>query len=113
MGPLFGVIMADYYVIRRAQVSIDELYDDDPAGRYYYSRGTNLNTLIAFIPASLVTLVIALVSAFSYLAAFSWPIGTALGAALCIGVNRWRPNARARAKALETEAHRLSYLQSP
>lgn len=108
MGPLFGVIMADYYLIRKAQVHVDNLYSDDPGGPYYYRRGTNLNTLVALVPAGLITLVLALVPAFSALAAFSWPIGTALGAGLCLEVNRRRPNARARAADLALEARELN-----
>jgi NCS1 family nucleobase:cation symporter-1 len=107
MGPLFGVIMADYYVVRRAQVSVHELYRDEPGTRYFYKRGTNMNTLIAFVPASVITLLIALVPAFSVLAPFSWPIGTALGAVLCLLVNHLRPNAPARVADLAAEAAEL------
>jgi nucleobase:cation symporter-1, NCS1 family len=107
MGPLFGVIMADYYVVRRAQVSVHELYRDEPGTRYFYQRGTNMNTLIAFVPASVLTLLIALVPAFSALAPYAWPIGTALGAVLCLLVNHLRPNAPARVADLAAEAEEL------
>lgn len=106
MGPLFGVIIADYYIIRKAQVDVDELYRAETDTRYFYTRGTNMNTVIALVPASVITLVIALLPAFSAMAPFSWPIGTTLGAILCVAVNRVRPNSRARAidlRALASE----------
>jgi NCS1 family nucleobase:cation symporter-1 len=107
MGPLFGAMMADYYIVRKATVEVDDLYRDQPDSRYFYQRGTNLNTVIAMLPASVITLVIALVPVFSAVAPFSWPIGAALGAVFCILVNRMRPNARARALDLSAEAEEL------
>lgn len=108
MGPLFGVIMADYYLIRKAQVDVDSLYSGDPKGPFFYGRGTNLNTLMALVPAGVITLILALVPGFSALAPFSWPVGTALGAALCLEVNRRRPNARLRAADLALERDEVS-----
>ncbi|MFP5283204.1 MAG: NCS1 family nucleobase:cation symporter-1 [Actinomycetes bacterium] len=82
LGPLFGVIFVDYFLVRRQQVSIEELYLDDPRSRYYYRRGWNPRALAAFGPAALVALVVALVPALSAWAPFSWFVGVAIAGAI-------------------------------
>ncbi|GFP85537.1 probable allantoin permease [Phtheirospermum japonicum] len=42
MGPITGIILADYYLIRRAELSVEDLYTLSPNGAYYYSGGYNL-----------------------------------------------------------------------
>jgi NCS1 family nucleobase:cation symporter-1 len=45
--PLAGIILADYYVIRRKQIDIKALYSPCPQDIYWYSRGFNLRALMA------------------------------------------------------------------
>ncbi|MBV9136695.1 MAG: NCS1 family nucleobase:cation symporter-1 [Hyphomicrobiales bacterium] len=45
MGPLFGVIMVDYYLIRKGVIDVDALYDED--GEYRYQGGWNISALVA------------------------------------------------------------------
>lgn len=44
--PLFGVLAADYFLLRRRQYDVAELYR--PAGRYWYAGGFNLRALLAW-----------------------------------------------------------------
>ncbi|NMR29141.1 NCS1 family nucleobase:cation symporter-1 [Crystallibacter degradans] len=104
MGPLFGIIMADYYLIRKGQVNADSLYKDNPDGKYFYTRGTNLNSVYALTISGIVTLCLALIPVFSAVHAFSWPIGTLLGAIMCLVINRARPNIHSRTADLSQEA---------
>jgi nucleobase:cation symporter-1, NCS1 family len=104
VGPLFGIIMVDYFLIRKAQLHVESLYSDAPNGRYFYSRGTNLNSLIALLISGAITLAVTLVPAFAALAPFSWPIGVIFGGLMCIVVNRLRPNLHARAADLTQQA---------
>lgn len=108
MGPLFGIIMADYYLIRRAQMHTKDLYSDHPTGRYSYERGTNVNSVLALVIAGSLTICLALLPVFQPLSPFSWPIGTLLGALACLVINRVRPNVHARALDLEAEATELA-----
>lgn len=82
LGPLFGIIILDYYLIRRAQLNIPHLYRDDPEGEYVYTRGFNLRAVAAFVISATIAATIALVSAFSAIAPFSWFIGAFLGAGI-------------------------------
>ena len=104
MGPLAGIIAADFYLIRRKMVDADSLYSDDPNGRYFYGRGTNMNSVIAFVISGGVALCIALVPVFHAIAPFAWPIGVVLGVASCVVVNRARPNLGARVDDLRSES---------
>lgn len=80
LGPLFGIIFVDYFLVRRQQVSIDDLYLDDPRSRYYYSKGWNPKALLAFGVAAAVTLPVALWKPLADGAPFSWFIGVIVGA---------------------------------
>lgn len=47
LGPIGGIILADYYFIRRMNLSIRDLYSTNPRGVYYYWKGYNLTALVA------------------------------------------------------------------
>ncbi|XVF76331.1 hypothetical protein PTKIN_Ptkin13bG0257900 [Pterospermum kingtungense] len=49
LGPIGGIILADYYLIRQMKLSILDLYSLSPYGAYYYSKGFNLAALAALI----------------------------------------------------------------
>lgn len=110
MGPVVGILATDFCLVRKAQIDQDGLYTDDVDGRYYYSRGTNLNSVIALIVSGVIALCVALVPFFSVIHAFAWPIGLILGAASCLIVNRLRPNVHARAS--EFTQHDTAYVSA-
>ncbi|MDN6478783.1 NCS1 family nucleobase:cation symporter-1 [Corynebacterium variabile] len=84
IGPLFGIIMADFYLRRKQRVRVADLYTDGPQGVYHYNNGVNWRNVAAFVVAGAVTMVIALVDTFSDLAPFSWLIGVVLGGLLSL-----------------------------
>ncbi len=80
LGPLFGVIMADYWLIRKTRINVPELYTEISHGSYYYRKGVNTRAVAAFIPAAVISLLIAFIPALAPAAAFSWFIGAGIGA---------------------------------
>ncbi|XP_075510062.1 purine-uracil permease NCS1-like [Primulina tabacum] len=52
LGPIGGIILADYYLIRGTNLSIEDLYTLSPDGAYYYYRGYNLVALGALTVGS-------------------------------------------------------------
>ncbi|CAM3277978.1 putative allantoin permease [Arthrobacter ulcerisalmonis] len=72
LGPLFGVVMADYWLIRRGKVNVPELYTASPQGTYFYKNGVNPKAIIALIPAAAIALLIAFVPALAAAAPFAW-----------------------------------------
>ncbi|KAL9672049.1 hypothetical protein QQ045_028297 [Rhodiola kirilowii] len=49
LGPLGRIILADYYLIRRMNLSLKDLYTLSPEGAYYYSGGYNLKAMVALV----------------------------------------------------------------
>lgn len=46
MGPIFGVMMADYYLIRKGELDVAALYRED--GEFRFQSGWHVNAFIAF-----------------------------------------------------------------
>ncbi|MCC6428646.1 MAG: NCS1 family nucleobase:cation symporter-1 [Phycisphaerales bacterium] len=49
LGPIAGIMLCDYYVIRRTRLDVEALYD--PAGPYSYTRGINRRAVVALVLA--------------------------------------------------------------
>ncbi|KAL6336917.1 hypothetical protein AAG906_036231 [Vitis piasezkii] len=49
LGPIGSIILADYYLIHRMNLSINDLYSLSPHGAYYYSGGYNLAAMTALV----------------------------------------------------------------
>ncbi|PWK93561.1 NCS1 family nucleobase:cation symporter-1 [Pantoea allii] len=80
IGPLFGILLADFYLIKGGRVYVDDLFDDTPKGRYWYRGGFNPKAIGALLPAVAICLVISFIPALHQVANFSWFIGVALAA---------------------------------
>lgn len=80
LGPLFGIIMVDYYILRKQHVLVRDLFREE--GDYTYTRGWNHKALISFVVAAVPSIVFALVPTFAALSAFSWFIGAGVGFAV-------------------------------
>ncbi len=81
MGPLYGIIMADYYIVKNKRVDSNALFDDSANGKYFYSGGYNKAAITALVSSGVLTLVLAFLPALSSIAAFSWPFGVLVGGA--------------------------------
>ncbi|KAK2011573.1 NCS1 nucleoside transporter [Colletotrichum eremochloae] len=55
MGPLTGIMMTDYFIIRRQKIEVSQLYTGSKDGAYWYSYGFNWRAFVAwvvcFVPA--------------------------------------------------------------
>ena len=49
LGPIGGIVLADYYLIKRTDLAIKDLYSLSPYGAYYYFGGYNLVALAALV----------------------------------------------------------------
>ncbi|VFS56432.1 Allantoin transport protein [Raoultella planticola] len=81
IGPLFGILIVDFYLIKRGQVSVDDLFDATPQGQYWYRNGFNPKAIAALIPSVAFGLVISFIPALHEVANFSWFIGVFLSGA--------------------------------
>lgn len=80
-GPLFGILIVDYYLVKKQKVVVDDLYTLDPNGRYYYRNGFNPRAIWALVIGGVITLAIVVipVEPLATIADFSWFIGAGLG----------------------------------
>lgn len=79
IGPLFGILLADFYLIKRGKVFVDDLFTVSPNGHYWYKNGINPKAVAALIPSVAVCLIISFIPSLHDVANFSWFIGVFLG----------------------------------
>nr|KYP42939.1 putative allantoin permease [Cajanus cajan] len=49
LGPIAGIILADYYIIQKTNLNISDLYSRSPYGAYRYSGGFNIAAILALV----------------------------------------------------------------
>ncbi|HXH02787.1 MAG TPA: NCS1 family nucleobase:cation symporter-1 [Candidatus Competibacteraceae bacterium] len=79
IGPLFGILLVDFYLVKRQCIHVDDLYNDKPGSRYWYDNGVNRTAVKALIPAVLIGIVISFTPALKPVADFAWFIGVFFG----------------------------------
>ena len=82
LGPLYGIIMVDYWLIRRTRVHVPDLYTEAAAGTYFYTRGVNPRALVALAPSATLAIVIALAPGLEAMAPYSWFLGAVVSGGL-------------------------------
>lgn len=84
LAPLYGILIADYYVVQKRHLVIDQLFTADPSGRYYYDGGWNRRAIMAVGLAALFSIGTVWLPALQALSGFGWLIGAVLGGVLYI-----------------------------
>lgn len=82
LGPLYGIMVADYYLVKRQSVDRDHLYSDAVHSKYYYTRGWNMTAVYSLIPSAILSMILSLVPLFDFIGPFNWFISAAVGATL-------------------------------
>jgi nucleobase:cation symporter-1, NCS1 family len=83
LGPLFGTIIADYYLVKRQSVDLNDLYSMSPTGTYFYESGWNRNAVIALAISGVISIGLALLGAYGVIinvGDWGWLIGAAAAA---------------------------------
>ena len=83
LGPMFGIIMADYYLVKRQAVKLDDLYSMSPTGSFYYDGGWNRKAVIALAASGFLSIGLALLGAYGSIinvGDWGWLIGACAGA---------------------------------
>lgn len=93
LGPFFGLIMADYWLVRRQRVNVPDLYSESESGDYYYNAGVNQRAFAALIPAAVLAVLVSLLPIFQPLAGFSWFIGAVVAGVLYLIISPQRHHA--------------------
>ncbi|MGM0981939.1 MAG: NCS1 family nucleobase:cation symporter-1 [Pseudomonadota bacterium] len=95
LGPLAGIMLADYLLLRKTELSHDDLFKKN--GMYSYGNGWNSIAWVAFIIAvlpnlpgflSAAGLVESVPAIFSTIYNYAWFVGVAIGAIVYLGLMR-------------------------
>lgn len=85
LGPMFGIMIADYYLVRKGHVVLEDLYTMDPNGSLYFEGGWNQKALVALAISGFFAIGLALLGAWKYIpnvGDWGWLIGAVLGGAI-------------------------------
>ena len=80
LGPVAGVMIADYFILRRARLKLDDLYCR--SGAYEYDGGVNWRAVIALGVGIAVALLGLVVAPLRFLYDYAWFVGFGTAAAL-------------------------------
>lgn len=70
LGPIIGITLAEYWVVKKAEVDLDKLYDKSEGSPYWFKSG--------FSPAAIIALIIGALAALPFLD-ISWMLGLPVG----------------------------------
>jgi NCS1 family nucleobase:cation symporter-1 len=83
LGPMFGIIVADYFLVKRRHVVVEDLYSMDPDGAYAYQNGWHREAVLALALSGALSIGLALLGAYGLIfdvGDWGWLIGAAAGA---------------------------------
>lgn len=88
IGPVYGILIIDYYYIKRRHVVVHDLYSTSREGSYWYRHGVNWKSVAALIPAGIVSVAVMMLDSGNGIGNFTFFIGSFIAA----GVYRWIAN---------------------
>merc|ERR1712096_300303 len=48
LAPVYGIMMVDYYVIKKQRIDVNQLFSSKKGGKYYYNEGWNQKAFVAW-----------------------------------------------------------------
>ncbi|CAH1521454.1 Amino acid transporter [Vibrio owensii] len=57
IGPLYGIIIVDYFIIKKSNIHVPSLYTESQQGLYWYKNGINMNSVYALVVASITAII--------------------------------------------------------
>ncbi len=90
LGPMFGIMVADYYLVKRQIIVVEDLYTMAPSGSFHYNDGWNPKALIALAIAGTLSIGLALLGAYGLMfnvGDWGWLIGAGAGALIYRGLS--------------------------
>jgi nucleobase:cation symporter-1, NCS1 family len=79
IGPLFGILISDFYLLHKQTIHVPDLYTMSIKGRYWYQDGYNRSAVISLVPAAIVAILCVVIPGLEAFANFTWFIGMAAG----------------------------------
>src|SRR6185312_7097252 len=86
LGPIAGVMIADYFIVRRSNLSLEDLYRR--GGVYEYAGGVNFRAIAALATGAIVALLGLAVDSLRVLYDYAWFVGFGASAGLYLVLMR-------------------------
>ncbi len=77
-GPIFGLVIADYFFIKRSIIENKDIHSLSPNGTYFYFNGWNLKALYSIIIGFIFAASTIWNTSLSFLQSFAWIIGAVI-----------------------------------
>ncbi len=98
LAPVFGIMITDYYIIKKQRLDIDDLFSDSPNGKYHYNGGFNGKGMLAWALSGYIAvgtvwpniLFLGMDDFFANLGGgggYAWIIGASLGAVIHLAIS--------------------------
>jgi NCS1 family nucleobase:cation symporter-1 len=84
LGPVAGIMVSDYFFIRKTELDINSLYHRD--GAYFYAKGFNPWAIIALVAGVVVALVGLVVPSLRFLYDYAWFVGFFVAAGVYVAL---------------------------
>jgi len=91
LGPMFGIMVADYYLVKRQIVRLEDLYSLSPSGSLYFDGGWNRKALFALAISGALSIGLSLAGAFGLMVNvgdWGWLIGSSAGGLVYVAASR-------------------------
>ena len=98
LAPVFGIMITDYYIIKKQRLDVDDLFSDSPNGKYHYNGGFNGKGILAWVLSGYIAvgtvwpniLFLGMDDFFANLGGgggYAWIIGASLGAVIHLAIS--------------------------
>ena len=77
-GPIFGIVIIDYYLIKKKELVNKDIFSSTPNSTYYYSRGWHIKAIYALLIGFIFSASTIWNADLRFLQSFSWMIGALL-----------------------------------
>ena len=74
-GPIFGIIIADYYVVKKTEIINKDIFSSSETGAYYYSGGWHIKGIYSLFIGFVFSAATIWNPDFRFLQSYSWLIG--------------------------------------
>ncbi|MEM9243321.1 MAG: cytosine permease [Pseudomonadota bacterium] len=90
LAPAYGIIVADYFLVKKRYINLQMLYSGEKNGDYYYCHGWNWRALTAFVLASAFAIAALSLSSLQFLSGFSWIVSAVVAAVIYYLISKLR-----------------------
>ena len=74
-GPIFGIVIVDYYLIKKGKINNQDIFSSIPNSSYYYSNGWHIKAIYSLIIGFIFSASTIWNADLIFLQSFSWLIG--------------------------------------